>query len=277
MLDIDIRPAGQGAAVVVMTRGTALLRALRGIGQRVVADIMTMRMAVEVVRRMTLAAIASQGDSRVGGRVMTGAARIMLLDVRRVDEVRVIDGLGMTAVTFGLQRDQGGVVLGGVGAEVTGDTTVTRATVVDRDADRAISGMTGGTGVMLAVVGRIHKASVIDRCTVTAGTTGGLRDQGRMVFGVVRPVAGHRAVDDDNFQVGPAVAELMNIPHISMVIRQEITDGKIRCTRTIDGGTMVLETELPALISTQRGLNEPRYPSLPGIMQAMCYCNNFPI
>jgi electron transfer flavoprotein beta subunit len=81
-------------------------------------------------------------------------------------------------------------------------------------------------------------------------------------------IAGHRAVDDDNFQVGPAVAELMGIPHISMVIRQELTEGKIRCTRTIDGGTLVLETALPALITTQRGLNEPRYASLPGIMKA---------
>jgi electron transfer flavoprotein beta subunit len=81
-------------------------------------------------------------------------------------------------------------------------------------------------------------------------------------------IAGHRAVDDDNFQVGPAVAELMGIPHISMVIHEEVTDGKIRCKRTIDGGTLVLETTLPALISTQRGLNEPRYASLPGIMKA---------
>lgn len=81
-------------------------------------------------------------------------------------------------------------------------------------------------------------------------------------------IAGHRAVDDDNFQVGPAVAEFMGIPHISMVIRQEVADGKIRCTRTIDGGTLVLETALPALITTQRGLNEPRYASLPGIMKA---------
>jgi electron transfer flavoprotein beta subunit len=81
-------------------------------------------------------------------------------------------------------------------------------------------------------------------------------------------IAGHRAVDDDNFQVGPAVAELMGIPHISMVIRQELAEGKIRCTRTIDGGTLVLETALPALITTQRGLNEPRYASLPGIMKA---------
>lgn len=81
-------------------------------------------------------------------------------------------------------------------------------------------------------------------------------------------IAGHRAVDDDNFQVGPAVAEFMGIPHISMVIRQEVAQGKIRCTRTIDGGTLELETRLPALITTQRGLNEPRYASLPGIMKA---------
>jgi electron transfer flavoprotein beta subunit len=81
-------------------------------------------------------------------------------------------------------------------------------------------------------------------------------------------IAGHRAVDDDNFQVGPAVAELMNIPHISMVVDQEVAAGKITCTRTIEGGTMVLKTALPALITTQRGLNEPRYTSLPGIMKA---------
>ncbi|GAB6904712.1 Electron transfer flavoprotein subunit beta [Desulfosarcina cetonica] len=81
-------------------------------------------------------------------------------------------------------------------------------------------------------------------------------------------IAGHRAVDDDNFQVGPAVAEFMDTPHISMVIAQTIGDGKIRCTRTIEGGTLVLETALPALITTQRGLNEPRYASLPGIMKA---------
>jgi electron transfer flavoprotein beta subunit len=81
-------------------------------------------------------------------------------------------------------------------------------------------------------------------------------------------IAGHRAVDDDNFQVGPAIAELMGIPHISMVIREDVADGKIRCTRTIDGGTLELETALPVLISTQRGLNEPRYASLPGIMKA---------
>lgn len=81
-------------------------------------------------------------------------------------------------------------------------------------------------------------------------------------------ICGHRAVDDDNFQVGPAVAEFLNLPHISMVIQEEIEDDTIRCTTTVEGGTMELKAPLPALITTQRGLNEPRYASLPGIMKA---------
>ncbi len=81
-------------------------------------------------------------------------------------------------------------------------------------------------------------------------------------------IAGMRAVDDDNYQVGAAVAELLGIPNISMVIKEELADGKIRCHRTIEGGIEVIEATLPALFTTQRGLNEPRYASLPGIMKA---------
>jgi len=81
-------------------------------------------------------------------------------------------------------------------------------------------------------------------------------------------IAGQRAVDDDNFQVGTAVAEFLSIPNISLIIKQKITNGKIRCYRTVEGGTVVLEAPLPALFTTQKGLNEPRYASLPGIMKA---------
>jgi electron transfer flavoprotein beta subunit len=81
-------------------------------------------------------------------------------------------------------------------------------------------------------------------------------------------IAGQRAVDADNYLVGPAVAEYLKIPHISMVIKQEITDAKIKCHRTTEGGTVILEAPLPVLLTTQRGLNEPRYASLPGIMKA---------
>jgi electron transfer flavoprotein beta subunit len=81
-------------------------------------------------------------------------------------------------------------------------------------------------------------------------------------------IAGQRAVDDDNYLVGTAVAEFLGIPNISVVNKQEISDGKIRCRRTIEGGVVVIEASLPALFTTQRGLNEPRYASLPGIMKA---------
>jgi electron transfer flavoprotein beta subunit len=64
------------------------------------------------------------------------------------------------------------------------------------------------------------------------------------------------------------VAEFLDIPHISMVVKQELVDGRIRCQRTVEGGTLVVEAPLPALFTTQRGLNEPRYTSLPGIMKA---------
>jgi len=81
-------------------------------------------------------------------------------------------------------------------------------------------------------------------------------------------LAGHRAVDDDNFQVATAVAELLAIPNISMVVKQTIAEGKIRCVCTVEGGTKEVEASLPAIIATQRGLNNPRYASLPGIMKA---------
>lgn len=81
-------------------------------------------------------------------------------------------------------------------------------------------------------------------------------------------IAGNRAVDDDGYYVPTAVAERLDIPILPAVVRQEISDGKIRCEQTVQDGSIVVETHLPALITTQRGLNEPRYPSLSNIMKA---------
>lgn len=81
-------------------------------------------------------------------------------------------------------------------------------------------------------------------------------------------IAGHRAVDDDNFQVGSAVAELLGIPNLSMAIKTQLGEGSIRCVCTVEGGTTEIEAPLPALLTSQRGLNAPRYASLPGIMKA---------
>jgi electron transfer flavoprotein beta subunit len=79
---------------------------------------------------------------------------------------------------------------------------------------------------------------------------------------------GQRAVDDDNAQVGAALAELLQIPLLSVITKVEISDTKVKVQRPVEGATWVLETPLPALVTAQKGLNEPRYASLPGIMKA---------
>ena len=81
-------------------------------------------------------------------------------------------------------------------------------------------------------------------------------------------LAGQRAVDDDNYLVPSAVAEYLGIPMLGMVVHQEITGRNIRCELSLQDGTAVVEAELPVLLTTQRGLNQPRYASLPNIMKA---------
>ncbi|MFP4085413.1 MAG: electron transfer flavoprotein subunit beta/FixA family protein [Desulfobacteraceae bacterium] len=81
---------------------------------------------------------------------------------------------------------------------------------------------------------------------------------------------GQRGVDDDMGVVGPALAELLGIPNLSLIVKVEAAeDGKsVKVNRPVEGETLVVESSLPALITAQKGLNEPRYASLPGIMKA---------
>jgi len=81
---------------------------------------------------------------------------------------------------------------------------------------------------------------------------------------------GKQAVDDDDHAVGIQVAELLGIPHVAVVNKLEVNAGtrSIVTHRQIEGGIEVVEAPLPVLITCQKGLNEPRYPSLPGIMKA---------
>ena len=82
--------------------------------------------------------------------------------------------------------------------------------------------------------------------------------------------AGQRGVDSDNGLVGAALAEFLGVPQICLAVKVEVAeDGQsLKANRPIEGQTLVIETSLPALITTQKGLNEPRYASLPGIMKA---------
>jgi electron transfer flavoprotein beta subunit len=81
---------------------------------------------------------------------------------------------------------------------------------------------------------------------------------------------GKQAVDVDNHAVGVMLAELLDLPHVSVVSRLEIdAEAKTaRAERDIEGGREVVETPLPAVFTAQKGLNEPRYPSFRGIRQA---------
>ena len=81
---------------------------------------------------------------------------------------------------------------------------------------------------------------------------------------------GQRGVDDDNGIVGPALAEYLGVPHLSIIIKVDVSqDGKsVKCNKPVEGQTLVMESSLPVLITAQKGLNEPRYASLPGIMKA---------
>lgn len=82
--------------------------------------------------------------------------------------------------------------------------------------------------------------------------------------------AGQRGVDSDNGLVGAALAEFLGVPQICLAVKVEVAeDGQsLKVHRPIEGQTLVIETSLPALITAQKGLNEPRYASLPGIMKA---------
>ncbi|MFO7892578.1 MAG: electron transfer flavoprotein subunit beta/FixA family protein [Longimicrobiales bacterium] len=79
---------------------------------------------------------------------------------------------------------------------------------------------------------------------------------------------GSKAADDDQEQVGPMTAEIMGLPCVAVVAEMEVDDGKVVCHREVEGGTEIVEVELPAVVTITKGPYEPRYPSLKGIMAA---------
>lgn len=79
---------------------------------------------------------------------------------------------------------------------------------------------------------------------------------------------GKHGVGCDNQQVHSIVAEKLGWPQVTVVTKLEVSDGRLRAEREIEGGIEVVETGLPAVIGAQKGLNEPRYPKLQSIMQA---------
>lgn len=81
-------------------------------------------------------------------------------------------------------------------------------------------------------------------------------------------LCGFMGVGTDCGQVGQMLAELLGIPHVANVTKLEVGEGSLTAGRDVEGGQEVVESPLPALITAQKGLNEPRYAALKGIMAA---------
>ena len=81
-------------------------------------------------------------------------------------------------------------------------------------------------------------------------------------------ILGKQAIDDDANQTGQMLAALADLPQATFASKVEVVDGKVTVTREVDGGAETLTLTLPAVVTTDLRLNEPRYVTLPNIMKA---------
>jgi electron transfer flavoprotein beta subunit len=81
-------------------------------------------------------------------------------------------------------------------------------------------------------------------------------------------ILGKQAIDDDCNQTGQMLAGLLDWPQATFAAEVQIADGEVQVQREVDGGLQTLALKLPAVITTDLRLNEPRYASLPNIMKA---------
>ncbi|MDR1647786.1 MAG: electron transfer flavoprotein subunit beta/FixA family protein [Zoogloeaceae bacterium] len=138
------------------------------------------------------------------------------------------------------------VVVVSVGPEKAKDTLISALAV---GADRAILVDAGETEVQPLAVAKLIKA-VADK------------EQPQLV------IFGRQAIDDDSAQTGQVFAALQGWGQATFASKVEVADGKAKVSREIDGGLETLELALPAVISADLRLNEPRYAKLPDVMKA---------
>lgn len=81
-------------------------------------------------------------------------------------------------------------------------------------------------------------------------------------------LGGNMSVDNGSGQMGPRLAEHLHIPQVTTITKLDVDGGKATVQRDVEGDVETIEVSLPVLLTAQQGLNEPRYPSLPGIMKA---------
>ncbi len=90
----------------------------------------------------------------------------------------------------------------------------------------------------------------------------------RKIGGFDLILTGKQSIEGDTAQVGPGIAEFLNMPQITYARKLEIKDKKIKAERTLEDCFEVVETFLPVLVTVTKEMNEPRYPSLRGLLRA---------
>jgi electron transfer flavoprotein beta subunit len=139
-----------------------------------------------------------------------------------------------------------------------------------------------GEVIVISLGGDKHKETLRKALAMGVDKAILLKDDGeRDSFGVAAGLAeelrtlapdvilfGKQSIDYDDAQVGTLVAEILGLPSVGVAVKIEIENGNVVCHREVEGGHETVETKLPAVFLAQKGLNEPRYPSLKGIMAA---------
>jgi electron transfer flavoprotein beta subunit len=140
----------------------------------------------------------------------------------------------------------------------------------------------GGEVIAISLGGDAHKETLRKALAMGVDKAVLLKDDSpRDSFSVARALAdylkeispdviffGKQSVDSDDAAVGTMVAEMLGLPSVSVAVKLEITNGTAIAEREIEGGKEKVQATLPAVFTAQKGLNEPRYPSLKGIMAA---------
>ncbi len=125
------------------------------------------------------------------------------------------------------------------------------------------------TGLAMGADSAIHVRDTALDATDTLGTARALAAAIKTAaapFDLV--LCGQQGVGGDNSQVPGMIAELLDLPQVTVAVKLEIQEGTAVVEREVDGGRETWQTPLPAVVSAQKGLNEPRYASLKGIMGA---------
>ncbi len=124
------------------------------------------------------------------------------------------------------------------------------------------------SGLAMGADSAVHVKDPALDATDTLGTARALAAAIRKLAPFDLVLTGQQGVGGDNSQIPGLLAELLDLPQVTMAVKVEIGDGRATVEREIEGAHETWETSLPAVLSAQKGLNEPRYASLKGIMAA---------